>query len=277
MQNGEDSVYQQRHLPRSTRDGDLPALAVIVVVTAWCLIGLAVLTQHADLVDHHQLMGGHVMFMGGHYMRMGGLHLPWVAALAVFLASWQVMTAAMMLPASLPLVGQWTRANRAHARPWVAPAVFLAGYATGWTAFGLAAFLGDLLLMRLEDTWPWLADHPWAVGAATLALAGAYELSPLKARWLMACRDAAPALASYDRPDRGSAWSGGLRHGAHCVGSCGALMAIMFGMDLAAVPLMVALTAVMLAEQTLRHGQRLTPLVGSALILLAAATWIWGS
>jgi hypothetical protein len=53
-------------------------------------------------------------------------------------------------------------------------------------------------------------------------------------------------------------------------------MAIMFGMDLAAVPLMVALTAVMLAEQTLRHGRGLPPVVGSALILLAAATWIWG-
>lgn len=242
----------------------------LLVAVAWGLVGLAVLTRHANLLDHHQLMDGRVMVMAGHYMRMGGLHLPWGVALAVFLASWQVMTAAMMLPASLPLLASVAHAHRPQALPGVVPPTVLAGYTMVWTAFGLAAFLSDLFLVHLQDAWPWRADHPWAIGAATLAVAGAYELSPLKARWLMACRDLVAAPGWRERPGPGSAWSYGLRHGAHCVGSCGALMSIMCGTELAAVPLMVVLTAVMLAEQTLPGAPRLTRLVGSTLLLVAA-------
>jgi predicted metal-binding membrane protein len=53
-------------------------------------------------------------------------------------------------------------------------------------------------------------------------------------------------------------------------------MTIMFGTEIAALPLMAALTVVMLAERTMSYGRRLTPLVGIALILLAAVTWAWG-
>jgi predicted metal-binding membrane protein len=241
----------------------------LLVATAWGVVGLAVLTQHTDLLDHHQLMEGHVMFMAGHYMRMGGLHLPWIVALGLFLVSWQVMTAATMLPSSLPMVASFARSSRPrHHLQW-GLAAFLAGYAAVWTVFGLAAFLGDALLVRMGDAWPWLSQHPGVVGAATLAFAGVYEFSALKARWLRACRASLHVMGQNDRPGAGPAWLRGLHHGAHCVGSCGALMLIMFGTDIAAVPLMVALTVVMLAQKTLRCGRRLTPLVGGVLLLLA--------
>ncbi len=244
---------------------------LLVAVAAWGVIGLAMLTDHAYLIDHHQLMGGHSMYMAGHYMRMGGLHLPWYLALGVFLASWQVMTAAMMLPSSLPMVAMFAQASRQQGRPRAALCFFLAGYAAVWTAFGLGAFLGSLLLSRVGDAWPWLADRPWVVGAATLAIAGAYELSACKARCLTACRSPSRLLGRCYRPGAGPAWRCGLRHGALCIGSCWALMLIMFGADLAAVPAMVALTAVMLAEKALRCGQQLTAVVGVALLLMAAA------
>jgi predicted metal-binding membrane protein len=253
------------------------AWPALLVFMAWGLIGLAVLTQHADLLDHHQLMGGHTMFMAGHYTSMGGLHLPWIVALVAFLASWLIMTAAMMLPASLPIVARVARANHLRRRPRMAPALFLAGYAAIWTGFGLAAFLGDLLVMRLEDGWPWLAAHPWVVGAATLALAGAYEVTPLKTRCLAACHASAQAPRQTGGSGAGPAWRDGVHHGVRCVGSCGALMTIMFGTEVATVPLMAALTVVMLAERTVSYGRRLTPLVGIALILLAAVTWDWGT
>jgi predicted metal-binding membrane protein len=48
----------------------------------------------------------------------------------------------------------------------------------------------------------------------------------------------------------------------------------MFAMDIAALPLMAGLTAVMLAERTLPGGPRLTRVVGSALLLLAALS-LW--
>jgi predicted metal-binding membrane protein len=217
------------------------------------------------------------MAMAGHYMRMGGLHFPWYVVLGVFLASWQVMTAAMMLPASLSTVAlcaRWAQANQSQRHPRAALGVVLAGFAAVWTAFGLMAFLGDLLLMRASDAWPWLGAHPWVSGAAILATAGAYEFSPPKARCLAACRGPARALGRCAQPGLGAAWRGGLRHGGQCVGSCGALMWLMCGTQLAAVPAMVVLTTVMLAEKALPGGARLTRLVGSTLLLVAAVVLV---
>jgi predicted metal-binding membrane protein len=262
-------------VPTQARRGPLLCGPALVVATAWCLIGLAMITQHTYLLDHHQLMDGHAMAMAGHVMRMGGLQLPWYVALGIFLAAWQVMTAAMMLPASLPMVALFAQATQQQGRPRVAVFVFLAGYAAVWTAFALAAFLGDLLVSRASDAWPWLLDRPWVVGAATLAVAGVYECSSCKTQRLRACRSPLQFRTRCGPSGAGSAWRGGLHHGALCVGSCWALMLIMFGADLAAGPVMVALTAVMLAERAPRFGQQLPTVVGIALLLLAAVGLVY--
>jgi predicted metal-binding membrane protein len=236
-------------------------------------VGLAVLTQQSYLIDHHQLMDGQPMRMAGHYMRMGGLHLPWVVALAIFLASWQVMTVAMMLPASLPVFYRLAQASQQQGRAHLTLVIFLAGYATIWSAFALVAFLGDGLVSRVVDAWPWLADRPWAIGAATWAVAGGYEFSPLKARCLQQCRGPVRFVAPCGRRAVGPAWRLGLHHGAVCLGSCWALMLIMFGVSLRPLAMMGLLTGVMLLEQAVPGGQRFRAVVGNGL-LLAAAVWL---
>lgn len=243
---------------------------VLAPVVAWGLIGLAMLTDHAYLIDHHQLMGGHSMYMAGHYMRMGGLQLPWYGALGIFLASWQVMTVAMMLPASLPTLLLFVRADQQLSQIRARSYSFLVGYALIWTAFGVAAFLGDLLLARVSDSVPWLTDHPWVLNAAILAIAGAYELSATKDQWLKACAISIDAVGWRSRARGGPAFRCGLQHGACCVGSCWALMLSMFASDLAPLPTMVVLTVVMVAEQMRRFDRTFTRLVGVVLLLLAA-------
>src|SRR5579863_10407041 len=57
---------------------------------AWALAILAALTHQNYLLDHRYLLQES--------------HLPWVVALLVFLACWQVMTLAMMLPSSMPML-----------------------------------------------------------------------------------------------------------------------------------------------------------------------------
>ena len=46
-------------------------------------------------------------------------------------------------------------AGRRQARPVAVPLAFLAAYAVVWTAFAAGAFLGDTLVHRLVDLWPW--------------------------------------------------------------------------------------------------------------------------
>src|SRR5439155_4289190 len=100
----------------------------VVVVAAWTLALLAVLTNQSYLINHHYLLEQS--------------HLPVLLALVVFLACWQVMTVGMMLPSSMPMVYMIVHAGRQQKRSYAVRLAFLAGYAVVWTAFALVAFLG---------------------------------------------------------------------------------------------------------------------------------------
>jgi len=70
----------------------------VVVVAAWTLALLAVLTNQSYLINHHYLLEQS--------------HLPVLLALVVFLACWQVMTVGMMLPSSMPMLYMMVHASR---------------------------------------------------------------------------------------------------------------------------------------------------------------------
>ncbi len=176
----------------------------------------------------------------------------------------------MMLPASLPTIRLVEAAARRLTRPRRARAAFLASFALVWTAFGLMAFLGDVGLHRVVDATPWLAARPWLIEAAILALAGGYQLVPLKRRSLAACRQPAEHAATALLVEAGAGRLG-LRHGLVCLGSSWALMLLMFAQGFANLGWMAALTAVMVYETTGRHGRRVGSAVGMALIVVALA------
>jgi len=146
----------------------------VLVVAAWTIAGLSVLTNQSYLINHHYLLEES--------------HLPVLVALVVFLACWQVMTVGMMLPSSMPMVYMIVHAGRQQRRPHAVPGAFLAGYAVVWTAFALFAFLGDTQIHWLVHHWFWLATHTWVIGATTFAVAGVFQFSPLKGRCLKQCR-----------------------------------------------------------------------------------------
>ena len=242
----------------------------VLVAAAWGVALLATLTNRRELIDHHYLLVES--------------RWPWLASAAVFALCWQVMTLAMMLPSSMPVVYMMAHASRKQSHPRTVQAAFLAGYALVWTGFGLAAFLGDTLVHRLVDGWPWLATHPWLIGATTLAVAGSYQLSPLKARSLdtASCRTPFGAfLRSYPRGVAGG-WRLGLRHGVSSLGCCWALMLVMFGLGVGSLVWMAALAGVTVVEMAVPGGQRLSPVIGAALLLLAVLwlalpTWAVGT
>jgi len=242
-----------------TRSTSRPRALVLwpwaMIIAAWTLALLAVLTNQTYLINHHYLLEES--------------HLPLFTALLVFLACWQVMTVAMMLPSSLPMMYMMVHASRKERNPLVVQMAFLAGYAVVWTAFAVAAFLGDTQIHRLVHNWLWLYLHSWLIGAVTLAIAGGFQFSPLKERCLKQCRSPFSFFVRYYRKGTGAAWRLGLRHGMFCLGCCWALMLVMFGLGVGSLVSMAVLTGVMVVEKTFPGGQRLSPVIGIALLLLA--------
>ncbi|HEY6411482.1 MAG TPA: DUF2182 domain-containing protein [Ktedonobacteraceae bacterium] len=232
----------------------------VLVIAAWTLALLAALTNQSYLINHHYLLAES--------------HLPWLAAFVVFLACWQVMTVAMMLPSSMPVVYMMIHASRRQHHKRTVQAAFLAGYALVWTTFALVAFLSDTMIHWLVDHWFWLYTHPWLIGATTFAVAGVFQFSPLKGRCLNQCRSPFSFFVRYYRKGVAAAWRLGLRHGAFCLGSCWALMLVMFGLGVGSLVWMALLTGVMVAEKTFPGGQRLSPVIGIVLLLLAVL-WLF--
>jgi predicted metal-binding membrane protein len=231
----------------------LPALAV--TVAAWVALVALDSTGIAARLHHHALIEDGPP--------------PWLA-IPFFLVAWQVMVAAMMVPASLPairtLAGVAPRVGRLGAE-----VAFITGFFAIWTGFGLAAFLGDMAVHRVVDSTPWLASRPWLIEACVLALAGVYQFAPRKRRDLETCRQPGVHASTTDLSLRGTA-KFGLAHGIACVGASGALMLLMFGEGFGGLAWMIALTVVMVLETSLRSPRRLTTTVGIGLVLLAVAT-----
>jgi predicted metal-binding membrane protein len=235
-------------------------VAVAAAGCAWVIVVLAQLTGNAGALHHHALIEG-------------GPPL-WVA-IPLFLIAWFVMVMAMMLPASLPAVRVVARTSAAAGRGGFAMVVFLAGYAAVWTVFGLAAFLGDVVLHHIVDATPWLGRQPLLIETSVLIVAGTYQFTPLKRRGLGACRH--PADASHALGLRvPGAVRFGYRHAVDCVASSWALMLLMFAAGFANLWWMVALAAVMAYEAIGRQGQRVAPLVGILLLGLAGVVVVTG-
>jgi predicted metal-binding membrane protein len=231
----------------------------LLVAAAWAVTLLAVVTRHTEWGDHHYLL------------KASGL--PLVSALGFFLVSWQLMILAMMVPSLAPLLHQMSDAHEPARAPGSLALflLFLAGYDLIWTAFGCAAFFGDALLHEVVESWSWLGIHDAIIATGLLALAGAYQFTPRKTRFMMACREEARASSLAQRADMtrlDTAGRAGARTGCAHLGSCWALMLAMFGLGMGSLAWMGALTGVMLAEQF--GGPRASALRWSVGVILCA-------
>jgi predicted metal-binding membrane protein len=239
----------------------LPAVAT-AVASAWLMTILAEATGDGALLHPGSVIQGGA--------------LPWLAVPG-FLASWQVMVVAMMLPASLPAFRVFESAARPLARTPPAFAAFFGAYLLAWSGSGLFAFLGDAALQRLVEGTPWLAARPWLIVAVVVGMAGAYQLLPPKRKSLEACRhpSAAGRQAGLVPPARGG-FSAGLEHAIDCLGSSGALMLLMFAAGFANLWWMAALTGLMAYEVRGTYGQLASLVAGIALLALAGGALVLG-
>jgi predicted metal-binding membrane protein len=185
-------------------------------------------------------------------------------AFPAFLAMWVAMMVAMMLPSVAPTAMLWVRARHVTGLRAVS---FVAGYLIAWALYGVAAYAVLLGAGRLTERAPEAAT--W-VGAAVLAAAGIYQLTPLKQRCLKHCRSPVGSLLHYGGYEGATAdLRVGLHHGLYCVGCCWALMAILVVVGVMNIAVMALLALVVLAEKVWRGGETVARVAGFALLVAA--------
>ena len=191
--------------------------------------------------------------------------------LAAFVAIWTLMMAAMMLPSVAPAAALYARTVQSHRT--VRLAGMVAGYLAVWAAAGLPAYGLAWMTGSLTGQHPGAA-HVLAV--VTFAVAGAYQLSPLKDRCLAHCRSPLALLLHYGSyRGRSRDLRVGVHHGGYCLGCCWGLMVILIAVGVMNLVAMVGLAALVLVEKTGRRGVAVGRIAGVALLALAiAAIWL---
>jgi predicted metal-binding membrane protein len=237
----------------------LPPAVLLAIAMAWAALVAAQATGHAALLHGHAHDQAHGLPM----WLLVLMPSFWLAA-AGFVAAWLVMVAAMMLPANLQAIGQVSASLGGRPRP--ATGAFLAGHASTWAAFGVAAYLADV------------ATHPQPapVLPALVAAAGVFQFTALKRTCLSHRRHLGPHRGQPPGSHVADAFRLGRVHGLACVGCCGPLMLLMLAARGAPLLWMAGLTVLMACESTPSLARRATPAIGAgllvaALLMLAAA------
>jgi predicted metal-binding membrane protein len=192
----------------------------------------------------------------------------YLVPLLVFVAGWTVMTVAMMLPSSLPLVTLFRALVRRRPDGGVLVALVIIGYLAVWTLFALVVHAGDRGIHAAVRHVAWLEDNAWAIGAGAVLLAGVYQFSSLKYRCLDKCRSPFSFVMGHWRGGRGrfNALRLGVDHGLFCLGCCWSLMLLLFAVGIGNLAWMLVLATVMAFEKNHPLGRRLSAPLGTALL-----------
>jgi len=186
----------------------------------------------------------------------------------LFVAGWSLMTIAMMLPTSLPLVILFRTITQRRANQSTLTAILVLGYLGAWIAFGVLAHFGDFWIHRIVESDRWLHANTWLLGAAPLIVAGAYQFTPLKYICLDKCRSPYSFVVEHWQGgnEKYQALRLGLDHGLFCVGCCWSLMLLMFAVGIGSLVWMLALAAVMSVEKNMPWGRGLSSPLGVVLL-----------
>ena len=253
----------------------LTPVMALLIASAWLALSLWAASPYGRYLDHGNWSDIGLAAAICRALPAGDVLLPAV----LYAGGWLLMTTAMMLPTTLPLLDIFRRltARRADRRSLMA--LVITGYLAVWGLFGLAAHLAGWAVLTGVRQSDWLLAHGWIIGAAVLATAGLYQFSALKYRCLDKCRAPLGFVIEHWRGAhyRWQAFVLGGRHGAFCLGCCWALMLIMFVVGSANIGWMLALGAVMAAEKNLPLGRRLAAPLGALLLLAALWTALTGA
>ncbi|MFB2891810.1 DUF2182 domain-containing protein [Aerosakkonemataceae cyanobacterium BLCC-F50] len=244
--------YNSSKIPAFQEGWGNLTLVWAIIFLAWVLLLIATIIGQTHLL-HYQALNSH---------NWQELFLK----LLIYFLSWQVMTVAMMLPTSLPLIGLFSKLSQQQEGKIPVLPIFIVAYLTVWTGFAIAFLLGDLVLNNFLNTLPWLQQHPWLFSGTTLLLAGIFQFSSLKEQCMKVCRHPLSFITHHYQRGLKAAWNLGIRHGLYCLGCCWALMLVMFAVGVGHLAWMLILTGIMVLEKTSPWSHKLIPAVGILLI-----------
>jgi len=195
--------------------------------------------------------------------------------LALLWAMWAAMMAGMMLPTITPLLMLYARAvrNRPNANPSLRIYAMALGYVLVWALFSVGATVLQRALAEASLLTTMMEPASSRTAAVLLFIAGAYQLTPLKAACLRACRSPLTELAARWKDGVAGAFQMGVSHGLYCLGCCWALMLLLFAGGVMNLVVILVLTAWVAIEKLAPFGVW-TSRAGGAL-LLAAGVWMW--
>jgi predicted metal-binding membrane protein len=228
------------------------------VAAAWALLWWLERTPWGALFHAH----------GGAHAHAGHAQ-PLTVTAAAFVIGWTLMTVAMMLPSTFPLVEIFRRLVRRRRHAAALVGVLTGGYLVVWAILGAVVFAAGQAFGLLELPLP-----AWAPAAGLFLLAGAFQFSALKYRCLEQCR--APLGFVLSRWSAGAgdvrrAWRIGVDHGLFCAGCCWALMLLMFAAASANLLWMFVLGLIMAVEKNASWGRRMGEPLGAVLLIAGAA------
>jgi predicted metal-binding membrane protein len=188
--------------------------------------------------------------------------------LLLLCAMWVVMMIGMMLPSAAPAVLDLPLFGRLDAKRKYDPRkgfAFMAGYVAIWVGFSLLAFLIQRLLDSSQILSPMMEIRSTRLSIALLAVASAYQFTPLKRASLRSCR----CLTATESK---SGFGGGIENGLGCLGCCWALMLLLFVGGVMNLWWISGLALFVLAEKLSSLGWQRVCL--TALPTVASGLWI---
>jgi predicted metal-binding membrane protein len=194
-------------------------------------------------------------------------------AIVMFLM-WWVMMIAMMVPSATPAILVFAGiAGKQAGRnaPLLMASCFVGGYLLAWGAFSLVATAMQWGLEKAGLVTGMMEIGSPVLAGSVLIGAGLYQLTPVKLACLRHCQQPVIFLMQHWRPGRAGALRMGLRHGAHCLGCCWLLMALLFVGGVMNL-LWIAGLAIYVALEKLAGNQRLAPNIAAAALTISG---IW--
>ena len=237
----------------------LSALALLCWIVLWKGGDFAHVTHSINL-SHH----GHHTVNSSNFM-------------AIFIAGWSVMTVAMMLPTTIPIIAFFHKFTERRADRVLLLSLVVIGYIGTWIVFGVLIYFGILLIKMALTSFSVLAAYTWAGPPVILIFAGLFQFTEFKYKCLDKCRSPLSFIMEHwqDKKEKWNAFMLGVDHGIFCIGCCWALMLLMFAVGFGSLLWMLVLALVMGIEKNVKWGRKIGKPVGFVLLISGLSMLIY--
>jgi predicted metal-binding membrane protein len=249
------------------RDAWLPVIGGLIAM-AWLTLAVWDQSPYGRYLDHGQWLQSGFIAPICRALPAGSVLLPAL----FYVTGWVLMTVAMMLPTTVPLLAIFAHITAGRADRGLLLLLVVVGYLSIWIAFGLVAHTADMGLHAIVAGNTFLSFNGWVIGVIALMIAGIFQFSRFKYRCLDKCRTPFSFINEHWRglAERRQSFLLGVHHGLFCVGCCWAIMLLMFLVGMGSVGWMLGIGALMAIEKNVTWGRRLSAPLGVVLLLVSA-------